>query len=115
METDPFHKMPCLFISDFRQEPYNPEAPGIVRPNMPPYWPGGPEGMPPFLRGPPPPLPTRTIEQQRLPVHARLGNRDLINLTVKKDVQGKNAIQVLLFLVILFFQIVVVKSSFDMD
>lgn len=55
---------------------------------MPPYWPGGPEGMPPFMAGPPPRLPTRTIEQQRLPVHARLGNRDLVNLTVKKDVQG---------------------------
>jgi len=37
---------------------------------------------------PGPPLPSRTIEQ-RLPVHARLGNRDLINLTVKKEVKGK--------------------------
>lgn len=79
-----------MFCSDFHQEPYNPEAPGISRPNMPPYWPGGPDGPPPpFLSGPPPPLPGRTIEQQRLPVHARLGNRELVNLTVKKDVKGK--------------------------
>lgn len=67
---------------DFQLE-YNPEAPGLTRHNQPPYWPGGPPGgMPPFSR-PPPPLNT----ESHVPVKSRLGNRDLINLTVKREVK----------------------------
>ncbi|KAH3841862.1 hypothetical protein DPMN_115343 [Dreissena polymorpha] len=72
---------------DFYQEPYNPEAPAISRPVPPPYWPGAPDVIPPFMKNMPPPPIQRTDEQQRLPVHARLGNRELINLTVKREVK----------------------------
>lgn len=71
--------MVCILYSDFTQEPYNPEAPGINRRDQPPYW---PEGLPPFMKDrPPPPV-------NPLPVKARLGNRDLVTVTVKQEVKG---------------------------
>lgn len=71
-------------IADFHQEPYNPEAPALTRPGPPPYWPRAQAGLPPFMKGPPPPV----SSTNHIPVKSRLGNRDLINLTVKREIKG---------------------------
>ncbi|KAL4230307.1 RNA-binding protein 26 [Mactra antiquata] len=79
LPAPPIHVRP-----DFPQEPYNPEAPGIGKPSRPPYWPGMPEGPPPFLKEPP------HLNQNPLPVKARLGNRDLVTVTVKQEEQPQD-------------------------
>ncbi|XP_045205677.2 RNA-binding protein 26-like [Mercenaria mercenaria] len=80
MPGPPIHVRP-----DFHQEPYNPEAPGLTRSGPPPYWPGGPDNMPPFMKGPPPSHPPPS----HVPVKSRLGNRDLVSLTVRREVKDE--------------------------